>query len=630
MKAKRQRSRKGGTSAAGTKRHLVPGIENQLGAALAYAEDKVTSPSGGDSPQEVRWLGEPGREKEEFRKIRQRTLKEQVRLAVVGSEKFSGMGPGCVFDVAANRELDGEACFARLGALEKQYNSYLRWDSKNNRWKPVLFEEPVEYRTVSIPKFRSKVFQRALQEGKLGPEEFRKLLRVISKILRREFRRSTKYPGADRGLEVELVLWHLQQGALHCHVVFRKADEDQKRLGLIGSSGKLVWNELELALVAERRRRALDFAPTPKILQSGHLVEDWSLLDRWTRSRVEGDDSSGKSRRARDRGLGEPWDMQLNDVVDLVLERFAFQRPTIWKIWQDEEEKAREENRKEFLLFRDRLGISQREELGRLLAGAKEQVQALTEELKKVKSDVDALTKELDSLTKRLAGLEHDLSETRSTAKKQAEKHQMELEEALTKARDAEARLAQARLNPVILLNDQRTRIIAMTDALQRVLTGVPPTALDLLFLQPSAAHIGGYHLAPAFIVEAQVRGKKDTDTQALMDLVRTGGFTAFETAASAIQKQRHAEVLTPEEQRLITSEGTIRPHIVRAAKAAVAIAKSGGRPAKPRKAQHWGAEAAEFLEVVRLDAEIAAQLACGREEPPKSQNSKSTDQSRE
>jgi hypothetical protein len=239
MKAKPKRSRKGGTSAAGTKRHLVPGVENQLGGALAYAEDKADSPSSGDAPQEVRWLGTPGREREEFRKIRQRTLKEQVRLALVGAEKFPGMGPGCVFDVVANRELDGEACFARLEALEERYASYLRWDPKNKKWKPVPFEEPVEYRTVSVPKFRSKVFQRALTEGLLRPIEFRKLLRVISKIVRREFRSGTKYPGAARGLEVELVLWHLQQGALHFHVVFRKVDDDQKRLGLIGTRGKL-------------------------------------------------------------------------------------------------------------------------------------------------------------------------------------------------------------------------------------------------------------------------------------------------------------------------------------------------------------------------------------------------------
>jgi len=463
----------------------------------------------------------------------------------------------------------------------------------------------------------------------LGSEDFRKLLRVISKILRREFRRSTKYPGADRGLEVELVLWHLQQGALHCHVVFRKADEDQKRLGLIGNRGKLIWNELELALVAERRRRALEFAPIPKILQSGHLVEDWSLLDRWTRSRVEGDDSSGKSRRARDRGLGEPWDMQVNDVVDLILEDFAIKRPAIWKIWEEEEQKARQENQQEYEVFRDRLGISKREELGRLLAGAKEQVQAAAEELKKMECKADVLTKELDSVAKRLGGLEDELSEAWSVAKKQAQKHQKELEEALTKAGEAEARLAQARLNPLVLLNDQRTSIIAMTDALKRVLTGGSPTALDLLFLQPSAAHIGGYHLASAFIVEAQVRGKKDVDAQVLMDLVRIGSFTAFETAAAAIHKKRHSEVLTSEEQRTLTSQGTVKPHILRAAQLAVMIAKSSGRDAKPRKAQQWGAEAAELLEVVRLDAEIAKQLACGREESPESQNSKSSDQSR-
>jgi len=157
MKAKPTRCRKGGTSAAGTKRHLVPGVENQLGAALAHAEDKAPSSSRDDSPQEVRWLGEPGREREEFRKIRQRPLNEQVRLAVVGIEKFAGMGPGLIFDVVADKELSGEACFAKLEALEERYASYVRWDPKNNRWKPVPFEEPIEYRTVSIPSKRPAV-----------------------------------------------------------------------------------------------------------------------------------------------------------------------------------------------------------------------------------------------------------------------------------------------------------------------------------------------------------------------------------------------------------------------------------------------------------------------------------------
>lgn len=625
MKAKPKRSRKGGTSAAGTKRHLIPGIENQLGGILAISEDKAVAEAPGDSAQDVRWLGEPGREREDFRKIRQRSLKEQVKLAVVGGEKFQGMGPGCIFDVSSNRELDGELCFARLIELEAKYSSYQRWDAKDKRWKPIRFEEPVEYRTVSVPKFRSKAFQRALKDGALKPQEFKKLLRVLSKVFKREFRTSTKYPGANRGLEVEIVLWHLQQGVLHAHLVFRKVDETEKRLGLIGNTGKLIWNELELSLVAERRRRALEFQPIPKILKSGHLVEDWSLLDRWTRSRVEGDDKSGKSRRARDRGLGDTWDMQVNDVVDSVLERFALKRPELWKIWEEEEEKARKENQQEYELFRDRLGISKRDELDNQLTAAKEQVQALTEKLQMMESKADAWKKELDAVTKRMVDLEGNLSEERSAAKRQADAHQKELVEALAKIRETEAHLTQARLNPLLLLDDQRTCLVAMADAMKRVLIGVPPTALDMIFLQKSTPHSGGYHLAPAFLVQVQVARKKkglEDEAQALLNLVRAGAFASFELATATMMKRNRGESLSADEQSMVTTEGTLKPYIIQAAKYAVSAAQTPNPASKSKTAQNMGAEAAELLEVMRVNAEIITNRTVAKNSP-EIQNSK-------
>ncbi|HVT29806.1 MAG TPA: hypothetical protein VHE81_17440, partial [Lacipirellulaceae bacterium] len=579
MPNKSKRARKGGLSRPATKKHLTPGLENQLGAAKSRAED-VALTTKPVEPGEIRWLGTPGREREEFRLLQQRPLEEQVRMAVVGDEKFRGMGPGLVFALRGYQTLDGDQCFKRLEQLEQAYSGYNRWAAKEQRWKWVRWEEPIEYRTLSLPRYRSVAFQRALYEGVIRPEEFRHFLCATSRVLKREFRRATKYKGAERGLEPELVLWHLQQGVIHAHLIVRKSDKDGNRLGLVGGNGKIVWNELEMALVAERRRRAAEFRPIPKIMGTGEIIEDWRMLDRWTRSRMEGDDKSGKSKRARDKGLLETWDMQVNDVLDSLVEGFALKRPALWRLMQEEEERAKEENRQEYADIRARLGLDRRDALTKQVKTADAAMTKLTEEL-------GASKKSVERLQRRIAQLEKEGDDTKQALVTQIQDLQQQLDRSSHVLAETEKQLQELKAGPIAAFSDPRSKIVAMSDALKRVLCGVQPSVVDCLFLQPSTNHLGSYQIAPAFIAEAAAAALSpafEKERKTLMMLDRASGFSAFEAVTVAITKLRDKRPLTETERGYFTRDGYLKDSIRVAAHSAMSLGQCADAERQTRR----------------------------------------------
>lgn len=348
---------------------------------------------------------------------------EIVRLA--GGEKL----PGCGAIVAVNvgyrpkRRIDDAALITeeqarrRLRLLNpllyyigerkgKTRHGKSRDGKPRKRWPGFVKE------FFSVSPGDSQALINAVSVGLMTPTQLREFLRVLSLEVRDLVRKTTKLPGATAGLEAEMLVWHLEQGCLHCHIYARDidiTDPERSRLGLFGATTtatkgpkaeRLTLNSLGISGVALRRHRAASHeAPATmfnrlvrdesgnvlkengKAVSQPWLCTDWSVLE------------TAEAKRAAKK-LGSCWDVCVADYVDGFWKR-VFSENRALKLCHDDGHRAWEEswaNERAAKLKMIRivaeavLGPELAEDRGKI-AELKQKNQCLTQEIEDIKPE---------------------------------------------------------------------------------------------------------------------------------------------------------------------------------------------------------------------------------------------------
>jgi hypothetical protein len=235
--------------------------------------------------------------------------------------------------------------------------------------------------TSSVAPQNDRAVKRALLEGAITEDGFKKWFDGTAFGLGPVLKQATRYPGAESGLELELVVGHAQQGVFHLHCYCRDCDlKTHRRLGLVGYAGRVVLNGLGLAMIGTRRQKALGLKPIPQ-LQRGQLKETaqarrkeknkelvevitgWGLLEMAMKMRrgdpkahaealrvwrAEGSiPKKDPRRRARDRALGTPYDEVLSDYIDKRYDVLRATFPASERFFLEEIEAEKAKNEKD-------------------------------------------------------------------------------------------------------------------------------------------------------------------------------------------------------------------------------------------------------------------------------------------
>jgi hypothetical protein len=114
--------------------------------------------------------------------------------------------------------------------------------------------------------------------------------------------------------------------------------------------------------IAMRRLKKLDFEPVPQPFvtkKEAFVIENWELLDKRIERCTKGNVSSAGRLRAQ--GLGDTWDMILNDFIDLEIEKLRAQYPKFDRLVKAAEAEARRINAVKACEAQRAFGITKRE-----------------------------------------------------------------------------------------------------------------------------------------------------------------------------------------------------------------------------------------------------------------------------
>lgn len=305
------------------------------------------------------------------------------KLKQVG-EKLPGCGSillwGVPADSAVNhaRELtEKEFDFE----LEKRHrgNFYLRAREAGRKSKrhesPGLVRETI----TSYPPNDSAV-KAAVRARVFSPSDFKSWLASALAELPVVVEKATCYPGAKGGLQVELIVIHLEQGVIHIHPYMRDCPKDgDGRLGRFGPSGKnlkprIILASLAPGLLGAWRWRKDGLDPIPKKIpaklnddgskRDAWICEDWKLLDGMLdvrRSRMGAKLAAEAKKASIEPSL--PWDVVVADWWDNKFAELRKMRPDLEPFFVEAENAYAIEHKAKIAAARVELGLDDSEEM---------------------------------------------------------------------------------------------------------------------------------------------------------------------------------------------------------------------------------------------------------------------------
>lgn len=372
------------------KTNLVEGIEQDLRRAKEDIDESIDS---GPEPKRVKGHDED---------------LDLIRKA--GGEKFPGCGTLILLDVGRHEGREGwtsakivsEARFDfRLDALHRA--NFYEVDRRDRpkvdgEWqKQPKYPGLVRETTTSWAPY-DRALKKAIEAKVLSPADFQAWLAQTTWLMAPLWEKATKFKGCRKGLEMECIAAHLQQGVLHIHPYSRDCDlETHKRLGLFRSDGKrsrLVLANLAPGDLGAWRQRKFGLKPVPKWVPAskrkggkfipGHIVEDWSILDRALKGRRRrmGADENDEKILPPDVVLANFWDGQIAEL--------RAKRPELEVFFKAEEEEESARNVAEVAAARKELGLADRDDAVEAAKAEKERREKAESTERKAKDEAEA------------------------------------------------------------------------------------------------------------------------------------------------------------------------------------------------------------------------------------------------